>query len=136
MEEPLDIKFFPGDTIKSGYLGGGYIRSGLLKTRFSVFVANTEDGIRISLPSTRKPEGGWDNHVEFRNRDAVNVVVAYVKPLVASLLSSQGQGSSGHASGAPAQNYQQAQQAPQQNTSQAPTRVSVQAQATNIGTPF
>lgn len=113
-----DIKFFPADGTKPKFLGGGYITSGILKTNFSVFRNDKNDyGFMVALPSTRKTSGdGYDNHVEFKNRDASLVVYDFVKPLVATLLGRSG-------------GQSQAQ-------TQAPSRVDIQNNASHVGAPF
>ena len=111
-----DIKFFPADGTKPKFLGGGYITSGVLKTNFSVFRTDKNDyGFNIALPSTAKADGtGWDNHVEFKNREASLVIYDYIKPLVATLLGRPGG----------------------QAQTQAPSRVAIQNNAAHVGAPF
>lgn len=121
MSNQTDIKFFPAEQIKNKYLGGGYITSGILKTRFSVFVSDkSPTGFYVTLPSVKNPDGSWTNQIEFKNRDASLEVSNYVAPLVASLLGGS----------APASVQAPVQQA------QAPSRVAIQAGAGNVGTPF
>lgn len=116
-----DIKFFPAEAIKNKYLGGGYITSGILKTRFSVFQSEkSPTGFFVTLPSVKNPDGSWTNQVDFKNRDASMEVSNYVAPLVATLLGGS----------APA-----GVQAPVQQAT-APSRVAIQAGASNVGTPF
>lgn len=121
MSNQTDIKFFPAEQIKNRYLGGGYITSGILKTRFSVFQSDkSPTGFNVSLPSVKNPDGSWSNQIDFKNRESSLEVSNYVAPLVASLLG--GSAPSGV-------------QAPVQQA-QAPSRVDIQSGANNVGTPF
>jgi hypothetical protein len=115
MSDQVDIKFFPAQQEKNGYLGGGYITSGILKTRFSVFKSSkAASGFYVSLPSMKKPDGSWDNQIEFKNKDASDSVTNHIAPQVASLLGG----------------------GVQVNASVAPTQVEIQNNAARVGTPF
>jgi len=117
MAGDLDIKFFPAQQIKNGYMGGGYITSGLLKTRFSIFQSGkTPEGFYVSLPSSKKPDGQWENHVEFKNKDSMQVVANHVAPQVSGLINGGAQATAAVAN--------------------APSQVQVQNQAGRVGTPF
>jgi len=90
--DDLDIKFFPSEQVKNGYMGGGYITSGLLKTRFSVFKNNKgQDGFFVSLPSSKKDDGTWENHVEFKNKDSMQIVANNIKPQISHFLNNKEQ---------------------------------------------
>jgi len=92
--DDLDIKFFPSEQVKNGYMGGGYITSGLLKTRFSVFKSDkSQDGFFVSLPSSKKDDGTWENHVDFKNKDSMQIVANNIKPQISHFLSNAGHGS-------------------------------------------
>mgnify|MGYP002639289453 CR=1 FL=1 len=115
MSETFDVKFFPAQQEKNGYLGGGYLTSGLLKTRFSVFkTANGQRGYYIALPSMKKDDGSWDNQIEFKNKDANDLVSDHIAAQLAPLL---GGG---------------VQVAP----SSAPSQVAIQTTAARVGAPF
>ena len=65
------IYFPPNQNAKAGYLGGGYITSGFLKTRFSVRESvKNASGIWVVLPSKQNQAGEWVNEVEFPNKEA------------------------------------------------------------------
>lgn len=65
------IYFPPNQNAKAGYLGGGYITSGLLKTRFSVRESTkNSSGIWVVLPSKQNAAGEWVNEIEFPNKEA------------------------------------------------------------------
>lgn len=119
MNGDLDIKFFPSDRVKNGFIGGGYITSGVLKCSFSVFL-NTKNpcGFNISLPSTREADGSWKNHVEFKNNDAKKIVSDFITPRLGSLLS----GGSAEQTVVAINNT--------------PSQVQIQSNANQIGTPF
>ena len=66
----INISYFPPkDTDKN--LGGGYVTSGVLKTRFTVLKsAKTESGIFVALPSRKKDDGTYENFVEVPSSEA------------------------------------------------------------------
>ena len=114
MSEQYDVKFFPAAQEKNGYLGGGYLTSGLLKTRFSVFKTNNgQRGYYIALPSMKKPDGSWDNQIEFKNKDSSDLINDHIAAQVAPLIGGGVQ--------------------VQQN---APTQVEIQGQAARSKSPF
>lgn len=91
MDMNIDIKFFPRDQVVNGYLGGGYITSGLLKTNYSVFLSSkVAHGFNISLPSTKGDDGQWTDHCSLTNREAVDYMIAHLQPLLANHLGEGG----------------------------------------------
>lgn len=71
MSEDLNVIYFPpSQNAKPGQLGGGYIVSGVLKTRFQVRSSDkSPNGIWVTLPSFKQGEE-WVNPVEFPNKEA------------------------------------------------------------------
>jgi len=63
------VYFAPKDGDKN--LGGGYVTSGVLKSRFTVLKsAKTESGIFVALPSRKKDDGTYENFVEVPSSEA------------------------------------------------------------------
>lgn len=71
MSEEINIIYFPpNQNAKPGVLGGGYIVSGVLKTRFQVRSSEkSPNGIWVTLPSFKQNDE-WVNPVEFPSKEA------------------------------------------------------------------
>lgn len=73
------IYFPPKQGAKAGYLGGGYITSGTLKTRFNVRSSTKNKfGIWVTLPTRKNEQGEWIDEVEFVNKEAAELVEGLV----------------------------------------------------------
>lgn len=69
--EVLNIHFFPAEQEKNKYLGAGYVSSGGLKARFTVWRNDKfAKGFSVSFPFSKKTNGEVMTEVEFFNRDA------------------------------------------------------------------
>lgn len=121
----IEVKFFPAQQVKNNYLGGGYINSGGLSTRFTAF-ANPKfsKGFSIALP-TRKNGSDIVEEVKFVNREASDAAYNALEPQLRHLLGGQ--------AAAP---QQQSYQAPQQPSREVkpPSQVEI-SQSTNAYDP-
>ncbi len=76
MSDNISVIYFPPkQDAKAGYLGGGYITSGVLKTSFQVRESTKNaNGIWVMLSSKQDAQGNWVNIVEFPTKDAAEKV--------------------------------------------------------------
>lgn len=88
----LDVKFFPTKEVKNNYLGGGFLRTGLVSVKFSVWKNDKFDqGFAVRLPSSKDNRTNeFVDEVSFANREASDVVYAKLAPLVSALLGRDG----------------------------------------------
>ncbi len=74
MSFQMKIHFFPTEQKKNRYLGSGWVSSGGLKARFTVW-ENTKfsKGFSISFPSRKDQNDQIQNEVDFFNREASDI---------------------------------------------------------------
>lgn len=82
MTQETTVHYFaPKEDAKPHDLGGGYVTSGVLKTRFSVIRTDKNaDGFFVSLPQRKNDSTGeWVPIVDFPNAEAKEELTAIIR---------------------------------------------------------
>lgn len=97
----FSIQFFPANAGSGDYLGGGYIRSGVLSAKFGVFKNDKfSQGFAISLPR-KQVQGKWIDEVSFLNKEESDAVYAEVQKHISGSLKGNSQSAPQRSASAP-----------------------------------
>lgn len=87
MTQETTVHYFaPKEDAKPHDLGGGYVTSGVLKTRFSVIRTDKNpDGFFVSLPQRKNESTGeWVPIVDFPNAEAKEELTAIIRDKISA----------------------------------------------------
>lgn len=81
MTQNISVQYFPPkEGSRDNDLGGGYVTSGILKTRFSVIKTDkNEHGFFVSLPRVKDANGEWKDIVSTVNKEGSDLLIRLVK---------------------------------------------------------
>lgn len=121
--------FFPRDEPSDkGFLGSGYLTSGVIKVDISVFQSRKhDDKFNVALPGSYKNSAGdWVNTVEFRNNESRLAIINELEPKIRHLLKDSSGPGPAPPDSPPASDPANA----------APTEVDIQSSAGELQAPF